>query len=55
MFNQLASRLDPAKSSFYDSTMPVTGIDYLQWLITSDRRLTAFSQFSPVDMLLIQC
>ena len=29
MFNHLAGRLDPAKSSLYHSTMPVTGVDYL--------------------------
>ena len=55
MFNQFAGRLDPAKSSFYDSTTPVTGVDYPRRAITSDRRLTAFSQFSPVNMPLIQC
>ena len=55
MFNQLAGRLDLAKSSFYDSTTPVTGIDYPQRAITSDRPLLTFSQFSPVDMPLIQC
>ena len=55
MFNQLASRLDLVKLSFYDATMPVTGVDYPQRAITSDRRLPTFSQFSPVDMPLIQC
>ena len=54
LFNQLAGRLDIAKSSFYDSTMPVTGVDYPQWAIISDRPLLTFSQFSPVDMPLIQ-
>ena len=53
--NQLAGRLDLAKSSFYDSTKPVTGVDYPQRVITSDRRLPVFSQFSPVAMPLIQC
>ena len=56
MFNKLAGRLlDLAKSTFYDSTMPVTGVDYPQRAITNNRRLPAFSQFSPVDMPLIQC
>ena len=54
MFNQLACRHDLAKSSFYDSTTPVTGVDYLQRAITSDRRFPAFSQFSPIDMPVIQ-
>ena len=54
MFNQLAGRLDLAESSFYDSTTPVAGVDYPQRAIVSDRRLPAFSQFSLVDMLLIQ-
>ena len=55
MFNQLTGRLDPEKSSFYGSTKLVTGVDYRQRAITSDRRLPAFSQFTPIDMLLIQC
>ena len=47
MFNQLAGRLDLAKSSFYSSTTPVTGVDYPQRAITSERRLPGFSQFIP--------
>ena len=54
MLNQLAGRLDLANSSFYDPIKPVTGVDYSQWVNTSDRRLPAFSQFSLVDMPLIQ-
>ena len=53
MFSKLAGRLDLAKSLFYDSPTPVTGVDYPQRAITSNRRLPAFSQFSPVDMLKI--
>ena len=36
MFNQLDDRFDPAKSAFYDSTMPVTDVDDPQRAIISE-------------------